>query len=86
MKLKSTGDSESKLQKSLDSQIEKAYKSTKKEQIENIQEISFGGKQVPLKSERLKIIFKRVENHLSLIEDTKKLGPQKLGDLIKAYL
>lgn len=72
LKVKQTQDREEKLHSSLDSQIEKAFKSTRQEQIENIQEISFGGKQVPLKSERLKIIFKRVENHLSLIDETKK--------------
>ena len=34
---------------------------TKQEQIENIKEIVFNGKSVPLKSERLRMIFKRVE-------------------------
>lgn len=74
LRIKSTGDSENKLQSSLDQKIQTAYKSTKQEQIENIQEISFGGKQVPLKSERLKIIFKRVEKHSELIEENKKKG------------
>jgi hypothetical protein len=41
---------------------------------------------VPLKSERLKIIFKRVENHLELIEENKKKGQSNLGELIKSYL
>ena len=36
---------------------------TKQEQIENIQEINFNGKNIPLKSERLRMIFKKVENH-----------------------
>ena len=43
--------------------IQTAFSETKQEQIENIQEINFNGKNIPLKSERLRMIFKKVENH-----------------------
>ena len=36
----------------------------KKEQIENIEEISYNNKTVPLKTEKLKIVFKKVESQL----------------------
>lgn len=50
---------------------------TKKEQIENIQEIKFSGKSIPLKSERLKLVFKRVENQASEIEQMAENEPEK---------
>ena len=49
----------------LEPTIVKAHNDTKQEQIENIQEITFNGKNIPLKSERLRLVFKRVEIHLA---------------------
>jgi hypothetical protein len=45
------------------------YSETKQEQIENIQEISYNGKSIPLKSERLRLVFKKVENQLAELYD-----------------
>ncbi len=49
----------------LEEQIGKAKSDNKKEQIEKIEEITYNNKTVPLKSERLKQVFKKVEfaNH-----------------------
>jgi len=68
LSLKSSADLEQKLEKEKSKQIQDARVSTKKEQIENIQEIKFNGKSIPLKSERLKLVFKRVENQAAEIE------------------
>ena len=62
LNLKSSADLEASLEKKKSKEIQEARLSTKKEQIENIQEIKFGGKSIPLKSERLRLVFKRVEN------------------------
>jgi hypothetical protein len=50
-------------------------------QIENIEEITFNGKNIPLKSERLRLIFKKVENHTALMKSL-----EKDSDLIKNQL
>ena len=47
--------------KSLEDQISKVKSDTKKEQIEKIEEITYNNKTVPLKTEKLKMAFKRVE-------------------------
>ena len=57
------------MQEALGSQIHSAHKDTKQEQIENIKEVTFNGKSVPLKSERLRMIFKKVENHLNGLQE-----------------
>jgi hypothetical protein len=49
--------------------IKKAHSETKQEQIENIQEINYNGKSIPLKSERLRTAFKKVENQLAELQD-----------------
>lgn len=72
-----------------------AYQETKQEKIENIEQISVGTKNIPLKSERLRQTFKRIETHSSLLEDLEKASDisdqssdslQKIGELIKSYL
>ena len=50
--------------KKLEDQISKAKSQTKKEQIEKIEEITYNKKSIPLKSDRLKQVFKKVESHL----------------------
>lgn len=37
---------------------------TRKEQIEKIEEITYNNKTVPLKSEKLRMVFKRVETQM----------------------
>jgi signal recognition particle subunit SRP68 len=49
---------------SIEEQISKVKSETKREQIENIEEISYNNKTIPLKTEKLKQVFKRVETHL----------------------
>ena len=68
MNLKGSNDLEAKVEKQTQKNIQEARVSTKKEQIENIQEIKFNGKSIPLKSERLRLVFKRVENEAAEIE------------------
>jgi len=41
----------------------------KKEQIENIGEINYNNKIIPLKTEKLKQVFKRVESHMHDIQE-----------------
>jgi len=45
-----------------EAKVAKAHADSKQEKIENIEEVSFNGKKIPLKSERLKQAFKKVEN------------------------
>lgn len=60
-------DSEPAAMAALQAEVEKAHKSTRQEQIENIEQITFGSKSIPLKSERLKQTFKKVESQSSAI-------------------
>ena len=48
----------------IESEIASIKSSTKREQIEKFEEISFNNKSVPLKTEKLKMIFKKVETVL----------------------
>ena len=45
----------------LQSEVEESHKATKQEQLENIQSITIGSKSIPLKSDRLKQAFKKVQ-------------------------
>ena len=45
----------------LQSEVEESHKATKQEQLENIQSITIGSKSIPLKSDRLKQVFKKVQ-------------------------
>lgn len=47
--------------------IQKVKYETKREQIEKIEEIHFNNKAIPLKTEKLKMVFKKVESHQQLI-------------------
>ncbi len=53
----------------MEEQIAKAKSESKKEQIEKIEEITYNNKTVPLKSERLKQVFKKVESHMHDIQE-----------------
>ncbi len=48
----------------IEEKITKVKQETKKEQIEKIEEITYGNKTVPLKTEKLKAVFKKVETHM----------------------
>ena len=67
----------------------------KQEKISNIEHISVGSKKIPLKSERLKQAFKRIESQTNELEQLEKsldatgqdaTNQQKIGELIKGYL
>lgn len=44
-------------------------KESRREQIEKIDEITYNGKTVPLKTDKLKQVFKRVESHMHDIQE-----------------
>lgn len=50
--------------KEIEETISKVKSEVKKEQIEKIEEITYGNKTVPLKTDKLKAVFKKVENHM----------------------
>lgn len=54
--------------KELEDQITKQKSESRKEQIEKIDEITYNGKTVPLKTDKLKQVFKRVESHMHDIQ------------------
>ena len=55
--------------KELEEQVVKVKSQTKREQIENIQEINYNNKIIPLKTEKLRSVFKRVETLMQDISD-----------------
>lgn len=57
--------------KQLEDKISKVKSETKREQIENIEEVTYNNKTVPLKTEKLKQVMKRVESHMHDIEEYK---------------
>lgn len=50
--------------KQIEDEITKVKSETRREQIEKIEEITYNNKTVPLKTEKLKQVFKRVESHM----------------------
>ncbi len=42
---------------------------TKREKIENIEEISYNNKIIPLKTEKLRLVFKRVQSQMQDIQE-----------------
>lgn len=55
--------------KNIEEKISKVKSETKREQIENIDEITYNNKSVPLKTEKLRMVFKRVESHMHDIQE-----------------
>jgi hypothetical protein len=53
----------------LEEQISKVKSETRREQIEKIEEITYNNKSVPLKTDKLKQVFKRVESHMIDIQE-----------------
>lgn len=77
------------MENQLGQQIKAAHRETKQEQIENIKEITLSGRSVPLKTERLRATFKKVENHSNELQEQEKEIVLKGGspaELIKNYL
>ena len=42
---------------------------TKREQIENIEEITYNNKVIPLKTEKLRVVFKKVQSQMQDIQE-----------------
>jgi hypothetical protein len=60
---------------------------TKREQIENIEEITYNNKVIPLKTEKLRIVFKRVQSQMQDIQEYQQIQQGfEPGHLIKSYL
>lgn len=55
--------------KTIEEQISKVKSETRREQIEKIDEITYNNKTVPLKTDKLKQVFKRVETHMHDIQE-----------------
>lgn len=55
--------------KEMEEQITKVKSATRREQIEKIDEITYNNKTVPLKTDRLKEVFKKVESHMHDIQE-----------------
>jgi signal recognition particle subunit SRP68 len=55
--------------KNLEDKVSKVKSETKREQIENIEEVTYNNKTVPLKTEKLRLVFKRVESHMHDIQE-----------------
>lgn len=55
--------------KQIEDDITKVKSETRREQIEKIDEISYNNKTVPLKTDKLKQVFKRVESHMHDISE-----------------
>eukprot|EP00347_Sterkiella_histriomuscorum_P021997 403332041 len=72
--------------KELEEQIIKVKSDTRKEQIEKIDEITYNNKSVPLKTEKLKQVFKRVESHMHEIQEAWENTNFDAGTQIKNYL
>ena len=53
----------------LEEQVVRVKSQTKREQIENIEEINYNNKIIPLKTEKLKQVFKRVESQMQDIQE-----------------
>lgn len=73
LKLANSQTQEQKLAGKISEQVTKAYADTKQEKIENIEEVTYNGKSIPLKSERLRAAFKKVENHLDQLQNQSNL-------------
>jgi hypothetical protein len=69
--------------------IVQVKRETKKEEIEKIEQINYNGKSIPLKTEKLKMIFKKVQNHLQDLEEFKleaSTEQSAVAQQVKAYL
>ena len=80
--IKTSSTFEEKVAARIDPTIVKAHNDTKQEQIENIQEITFNGKNIPLKSERLRLVFKRVEIQLAQLNDPSKQNSDQISNYL----
>jgi hypothetical protein len=72
--------------KALEEQISKVKSETRREKIEKIDEITYNNKSIPLKTEKLKEVFKRVESHQNDIQEYWENSSFDPATQIKNYL
>lgn len=70
----------------LEEQVVRVKAQTMREQIENIEEIHHNNKTIPLKTEKLRLVFKRVHTMLQDIKDYQENASFEAGVQIKNYL
>lgn len=71
----------------LENQVVRVKQQTKREQIENIEEITYNNKVIPLKTEKLRIVFKKVQSQMQDIQEYQQIQQGfEPGHLIKSYL
>jgi len=70
----------------LEDQVARVKSQTKREQIENIEEINYNNKIIPLKTEKLRTVFKRVQLQMQDIQDYQGAAGFEAGQQIKSYL
>jgi hypothetical protein len=71
----------------LENQVVRVKQQTKREQIENIEEITYNNKVIPLKTEKLRVVFKRVQSQMQDIQEYQQIQQGfEPGHLIKRYL
>lgn len=61
-----------KKKKDLQNKVSQAYQEMKQEKISNIEHIAVGSKRIPLKSERMKQAFKKIESQTNDLEQLEK--------------
>ena len=57
----------------LENQVVRVKQQTKREQIENIEEITYNNKVIPLKTEKLRIVFKKVQSQMQDIQEYQQI-------------
>ena len=72
--------------KDLEDQVVRVKSQTKREKIENIEEISYNNKIIPLKTEKLRLVFKRVQSQMQDIQEYQLQMNFEAGHQIKSYL
>jgi hypothetical protein len=70
----------------LEDQVVRVKAQTKREQIDNIEEIQYNSKTIPLKTEKLRLVFKRVHSLLQDIKEFAEGEAYEPGAQIKNYL
>ena len=71
--------------KEIEDQVSRVKSETKREQIEKIEEINYNNKIIPLKTDKLKQVFKRVETHMHDIQEYWSNGNFEAGQQISKF-
>ena len=71
-------------QEALEQSIGKAKQQVQMDKIEKIQEITFNGKSVPLKTEKIRAVFKKIEESMHALNNSD--SQMATEERVKAYL